>query len=50
MFARVTAYHVDEDSQKLMQGFQETIGPLQQVEGFSHAYSWSMRRRAAPFR
>jgi heme-degrading monooxygenase HmoA len=38
MFARVTAYHADEDSQKLMQAFQETIGPLQVVEGFSHAY------------
>jgi heme-degrading monooxygenase HmoA len=38
MFARVTAYRADEDSQKLMEGFQDTIGPLQQVEGFSHAY------------
>lgn len=38
MFARVSAYHADEDSQKLMQAFQDTIGPLQQVEGFSHAY------------
>jgi len=38
MFARVSAYHADEDSQKLMGAFQETIGPLQQVEGFSHAY------------
>jgi heme-degrading monooxygenase HmoA len=38
MFARVTAYHADEDSQKLMEAFQDTIGPLQQVEGFSHAY------------
>ena len=38
MFARVSAYHADEDSQKLMEAFQDTIGPLQQVEGFSHAY------------
>ena len=38
MFARVSAYHADEDSQKLKAAFQETIGPLQQVEGFSHAY------------
>jgi heme-degrading monooxygenase HmoA len=38
MFARVSAYHADEDNQKLMAAFQETIGPLQQVEGFSHAY------------
>jgi heme-degrading monooxygenase HmoA len=38
MFARVSVYHADEDSQKLMGAFQETIGPLQQAEGFSHAY------------
>ena len=38
MFARVSAYHADEDNQKLLGAFQETIGPLQQVEGFSHAY------------
>jgi heme-degrading monooxygenase HmoA len=38
MFARVTAYHADEDSRKLMEAFQDTMGPLQQVEGFSHAY------------
>jgi heme-degrading monooxygenase HmoA len=38
MFARVSAYHADEDSDKLMRAFKETIGPLQQVEGFSHAY------------
>ena len=38
MFARVTAYHAAEDSQKLLEAFQDTIGPLQQVEGFSHAY------------
>ena len=38
MFARVSAYHADEDKQKLIGAFQDTIGPLQQVEGFSHAY------------
>jgi heme-degrading monooxygenase HmoA len=38
MFARVTAYHADQDSGKLLEAFQDTIGPLQQVEGFSHAY------------
>jgi heme-degrading monooxygenase HmoA len=38
MFARVSAYHEDEDSHKLRGAFQDTIGPLQQVEGFSHAY------------
>lgn len=38
MFARVSAYHADEDSRKLLDAFQQTIGPLQQVEGFSHAY------------
>ena len=38
MFARVSAYHADEESEKLLGSFQETIGTLQQVEGFSHAY------------
>jgi heme-degrading monooxygenase HmoA len=38
MFARVSAYHADEDAEKLKAAFQDTIGPLQQVEGFSHAY------------
>ena len=38
MFARVSAYQADEDSERLMEAFQDTIGPLQQVEGFSHAY------------
>jgi heme-degrading monooxygenase HmoA len=38
MFARVTAYHADEDRVKLMEAFRDTIGPLQRVEGFSHAY------------
>ena len=38
MFARVSAYHADEDSEKLLEAFQDTIGPLQRVEGFSHGY------------
>jgi heme-degrading monooxygenase HmoA len=38
MFARVSTYHAEEDSDKLMGAFQDTIGPLQQVKGFSHAY------------
>jgi heme-degrading monooxygenase HmoA len=38
MFARVTTYHADQSSDRLLQGFQDTIGPLQLVEGFSHAY------------
>jgi heme-degrading monooxygenase HmoA len=38
MFARVSAYHADEDNEKLLGAFQETIGPLQVVDGFSHAY------------
>ena len=38
MFARLSAYHADEESGKLLGSFQETIGTLQQVEGFSHAY------------
>jgi heme-degrading monooxygenase HmoA len=38
MFARVSAYHADEDTDRLLESFQDTIGPLQQVEGFSHAY------------
>ena len=38
MFARVSTYRSDEDTDRLLTGFQDTIGPLQQVEGFSHAY------------
>jgi heme-degrading monooxygenase HmoA len=38
MFARVSAYQADQDNERLLEAFQETIGPLQQVEGFSHAY------------
>ncbi len=38
MFARVTRYHADEDTNQLLEGFQETIGALQIVTGFSHGY------------
>ena len=38
MFARVTRYHADEDTDRLLEGFKGTIGPLQLVDGFSHAY------------
>ena len=38
MFARVTRYHADEDTNQLLAGFQETIGALQIVKGFSHGY------------
>lgn len=38
MFARVSRYRADQESERLLEGFQETIGPLQQVDGFSHAY------------
>lgn len=38
MFARVSTYRADQDTDRLLEGFQETIGPLQVVEGFSHAY------------
>jgi heme-degrading monooxygenase HmoA len=36
--ARVTTYHADEPNDRLLEAFQDTIGPLQQVEGFSHGY------------
>ena len=38
MVARVTTYRADEPADRLLAAFQDTIGPLQQVEGFSHAY------------
>src|SRR5690349_24897810 len=38
MVARVTTYHADEPHDRLLEAFQDTIGPLQQVDGFSHAY------------
>lgn len=38
MFARVTRYHADEDTDRLLDGFQGTLGSLQLVDGFSHGY------------
>ena len=38
MFARVTTYRADQDTDRLLEAFRDTIGPLQVVEGFSHAY------------
>ena len=38
MFARVTRYHADEDTDQLLEGFKSTIGSLQTVDGFSHGY------------
>jgi len=38
VFARVTTYRADQSTDRLLQSFQDTIGPLQVVEGFSHAY------------
>ncbi len=38
MFARVTRYHADEDTNQLLEGFTETLGALQLVPGFSHGY------------
>ena len=38
MFARVTRYHADQEAERLLEGFKGTIGPLQLVDGFSHAY------------
>ena len=38
MFARVTRYHADENTDGLLEGFRDTIGSLQLVSGFSHGY------------
>lgn len=38
MFARVTRYHADENTDQLLEGFKSTIGSLQLVDGFSHGY------------
>jgi heme-degrading monooxygenase HmoA len=38
MFARVTTYHADEDTDKLLESFKATVGSLQLVDGFSHGY------------
>ncbi len=38
MFTRVTRYHADEDTNRLLDGFRETLASLQLVDGFSHGY------------
>lgn len=38
MYARVTRYHADENTDQLLDGFKATIGSLQLVDGFSHGY------------
>jgi heme-degrading monooxygenase HmoA len=37
MFARVSTYRA-ADADKLLEGFQTVTGPLEQIDGFSHAY------------
>ena len=37
MFARVSTYRAD-DANKLLEGFEGVRGPLEQMDGFSHAY------------
>jgi heme-degrading monooxygenase HmoA len=37
MFARVSTYRAD-DSDRLLEGFQSVTDPLEQMDGFSHAY------------
>jgi heme-degrading monooxygenase HmoA len=37
MFARVSTYRA-ADADKLLEGFQSVTGPLEQMDGFSHAY------------
>lgn len=37
MFARVSTYRA-ADADKLLEGFQGVTGPLEQIDGFSHAY------------
>jgi heme-degrading monooxygenase HmoA len=37
MFARVSSYSV-EDADKLLDGFDGATGPLEQMDGFEHAY------------
>jgi heme-degrading monooxygenase HmoA len=37
MFARVSTYRA-ADADKLLEGFQTVTGPLEQMDGFSHAY------------
>jgi heme-degrading monooxygenase HmoA len=37
MFARVSTYRA-ADADKLLEGFQSVTAPLEQMDGFSHAY------------
>lgn len=37
MFARISTYRA-EDAERLVQGFDRATGPLEALEGFSHAY------------
>ena len=37
MFARVSTYRA-ADADKLLEGFQSVTDPLEQIDGFSHAY------------
>jgi heme-degrading monooxygenase HmoA len=37
MFARVSTYRA-ADADKLLEGFQSVADPLEQMDGFSHAY------------
>ena len=37
MFARVSTYHAG-DADKLLEGFKSVVDPLEQMDGFSHAY------------
>jgi heme-degrading monooxygenase HmoA len=37
MFARVSSYRTD-DAGKLLDGFENVTGPLEQMDGFSRAY------------
>jgi hypothetical protein len=47
MFARVTTYRTD-DADKLLQEFRTVVQPLEQMDGFTHAYftcrAWSGER------
>jgi heme-degrading monooxygenase HmoA len=37
LFARVSTYRA-ADADKLLKGFESVTGPLEQMDGFSHAY------------
>ena len=37
MFARVSTYRA-ADTSRLLEGFETATGPLEQIDGFSHAY------------